>query len=63
MGNKAKCLTLVAFLWITRKKTMGNGNMTEGLPSDDKKMFFCGKCGEKKVNNSVIRDKTKRSFA
>jgi len=24
------------------KKTMGNGNMTEGLPLDDKKMFGMG---------------------
>lgn len=33
--HKAKCSTLVAFLWITWKKTIGYENMTEGFSLEE----------------------------
>jgi len=42
MGKQSEMFDFSCIFVDYAKKTMGNGNMTEGLPLDDKKMFVVG---------------------
>lgn len=67
-SKRVKYLTLVAFLWIMLEKYNGGiGKYDDGIATGRKSGIiiiknFCGECGERKVNNGVIREETKRSF-